>query len=106
MRCFVSSSNDDRSGGPMSMPTCLRLLLVPILLLGVAGAAPAAEPRRAADLYVPGQLVIKVRPGRHVAELADLNARFLVQSAEAVFPSATSDLRSIYRLKVGAGTDL
>ena len=98
----------------MSAPTGLRLLLVPMLLLGplvaVAGAdttnAPAAEPRRAADLYVPGQLVVKVRPGRHIAELADLNARFVVQSAEAVFPSATSDLRSIYRLRVGAGTDL
>jgi len=98
----------------MPTPTCLRLFLVPILLLGslvaVAGAdptnAPAAEPRRASDLYVPGELVVKVRPERHIAELADLNARFLVQSAEAIFPSATSDLRHIYRLKVGAGTDL
>jgi len=90
----------------MSIPTGLRLFLVPILFMGVAGAAPAAEPRRAADLYVPGQLVVKVRPGRPIAELADLNARFLVQSAEAVFPSGTSDLRSIYRLKVAAGTDL
>jgi hypothetical protein len=87
---------------------------VPVLLLGpllaAEGAdttdAPAAEPLRAADLYVPGQLVVKIRPGRQIAQLADLNARFLVQSAEAVFPGATSDLRHVYRLKVGAGTDL
>ena len=96
----------------MTTPTRLRLLIVPILVLGplvaVAGAtdAPAAEPLRAVDLYVPGQLVVKVRPGRPLTDLADLNARFHVQAADAVFPSATSDLRSIYRLKVEAGTDL
>jgi thermitase len=94
--------------------SCLRLLLVPVLLLGpllaAEGAdttdAPVAKPLRAADLYVPGQLVVKIRPGRQIAQLADLNAGFLVQSAEAVFPGATSDLRYVYRLQVGAGTDL
>ena len=98
----------------MSTLASLRMLLVPILLLGplvaVARAdtadAPAAQPLRAADLCVPGELVVKIRPGRHIAELADLNGRFLVQSAEAIFPSATSDLRYIYRLKVEARTDL
>lgn len=98
----------------MPTPTCLRLLLVTILLMGPPVAlkaadktdAPAVAPLRAADLYVPGELVVKIKPQSRITDLADLNDRFLVHSAEAIFPSATSDLRHVYRLKVGTGTDL
>jgi hypothetical protein len=84
------------------------LFLAPLFAVAAEGAkdAPAVEPLRAADLYVPGELVVKVKPGRRIGELAELNTRFLVHSAEAIFPSATSDLGYIYRLKVEAGTDL
>ena len=98
----------------MSTLTSLRILLAPILLhatlvaviVADASAALAAEPLRARDLYVPGELVVKVRPEGRIAELADLDARFLVDAAEAIFPSATSDLGSVYRLRVQADTDL
>jgi subtilisin family serine protease len=107
----------------MSTPTCVRLPLAPSALLGALVAVIAADTTsaraarvtpgstaaarvRAADLYVPGELIVKVRPEGRIAELADLNARFLVESARAVFPSATSDLGHIYRLKVKADTDL
>ena len=73
----------------MSRPTSLHWLLVSLLLLAPRVAATADAPLEAttgpvhaADLYVPGELVVKLGPGGDLAGLSELNARFQVRSAE------------------------
>ena len=68
--------------------------------------ARAVEAWSAHDLYVPGEFVVRIRPAGRLSQLNSLNEQFGVLSIEPVFPSATTDLRDVYRLKVAPGTDI
>lgn len=59
-------------------------------LVAVLGAgkskARAAIPFKSTGLYAPGEPVAQFKPGKHIGHLTDLNARFIIQSTDAIFP--------------------
>ena len=58
------------------------------------------------ELYLSGQLVVKLKPGTAISTLNRLNTRFGVESVEPVFPAARSHLRQIYRLRLNRNLDI
>lgn len=100
----------------MKYKALFRILLLLVLVTLVHGAVQAtAQTNEAAwplsgaaapDLVIPGEMVVKLKPGFEIAALAELNNLFAVAAIERLFPNASDSFAQIYRLKLDPASDV